>query len=87
VAEQSRDPFQVLIACILSLRTQDATTGPAAERLFALAGTPDQARTQLSAWVAAGLDTPIALPIGETDPIEQIQLIAAELGPWLKALP
>jgi endonuclease-3 len=40
VAEQSRDPFQVLIACILSLRTQDSTTGPAAARLFALARTP-----------------------------------------------
>jgi endonuclease-3 len=34
------DPFRVLIACILSLRTQDTTTGPAAERLFALAATP-----------------------------------------------
>jgi endonuclease-3 len=40
VAEQSRDPFPVLIACILSLRTQDTTTGPAAARLFALARTP-----------------------------------------------
>jgi len=40
VAESSRDPFRVLIACILSLRTQDTTTGPAAERLFALADTP-----------------------------------------------
>lgn len=40
VAEQSRDPFQVLIACLLSLRTQDTTTGPAAARLFALARTP-----------------------------------------------
>lgn len=33
----SRDPFQVLISCILSLRTQDGTTGAASERLFALA--------------------------------------------------
>jgi endonuclease-3 len=40
VAEASRDPFRVLIACILSLRTQDTTTGPAAERLFGLADTP-----------------------------------------------
>jgi endonuclease-3 len=31
----------VLIACILSLRTQDTTTGPAAARLFALADTPE----------------------------------------------
>jgi len=30
----------VLIACILSLRTQDTTTGPAADRLFAVADTP-----------------------------------------------
>jgi len=29
-----------LIACILSLRTQDTTTGPAADRLFAVADTP-----------------------------------------------
>jgi endonuclease III len=29
------------VACILSLRTQDTTTGPAADRLFALADTPD----------------------------------------------
>lgn len=40
VATESRDPFRVLIACILSLRTQDTTTGPAAARLFALADTP-----------------------------------------------
>lgn len=30
----------MLIACILSLRTQDTTTGPAADRLFAVADTP-----------------------------------------------
>jgi endonuclease-3 len=30
----------VLVACILSLRTQDSTTGPAAARLFAVADTP-----------------------------------------------
>ncbi|MGH6885666.1 MAG: endonuclease III domain-containing protein, partial [Geminicoccales bacterium] len=29
-----------MIACILSLRTQDTTTGPAAARLFARADTP-----------------------------------------------
>ncbi|MGH7333952.1 MAG: endonuclease III domain-containing protein [Candidatus Rokuibacteriota bacterium] len=40
VAMQTRDPFRVLIACILSLRTQDTTTGPAAERLFTLADSP-----------------------------------------------
>jgi endonuclease-3 len=40
IAEQDRDPFRVLVACILSLRTQDRTTGPAAARLFAAADTP-----------------------------------------------
>jgi endonuclease-3 len=41
VAERSRDPFRVLIACLLSLRTKDETTGPASERLFACADTPE----------------------------------------------
>ena len=36
-----RDPFRILIACLLSLRTKDETTGPAAERLFSLAQTPE----------------------------------------------
>jgi endonuclease-3 len=35
------DPFRVLVACILSLRTQDATTESAAARLFAVADTPE----------------------------------------------
>jgi len=34
------DPFKVLISCILSLRTQDKTTGEASRRLFRLAQTP-----------------------------------------------
>ena len=38
----SRDPYQVLIACLLSLRTKDETTGPAARRLFAIADTPEK---------------------------------------------
>ncbi|VAX34192.1 Endonuclease III [hydrothermal vent metagenome] len=36
-----KDPFKVLISCILSLRTQDRTTGEASRRLFALASTPE----------------------------------------------
>lgn len=40
VAERRRDPFRVLMACLLSLRTKDETTFPASERLFALADTP-----------------------------------------------
>lgn len=41
MANIDRDPFKVLISCILSLRTQDKTTGKASERLFELASTPD----------------------------------------------
>ncbi|NOZ68323.1 MAG: endonuclease III [Deferribacteres bacterium] len=37
MANQSRDPYKVLISCILSLRTQDRTTGLASARLFSLA--------------------------------------------------
>ncbi len=40
VAKQSRDPFRVLIACVLSLRTKDKTTADASRRLFALAHQP-----------------------------------------------
>jgi endonuclease-3 len=39
-AETGRDPFRILIGCLLSLRTKDETTGPASARLFALAHTP-----------------------------------------------
>lgn len=40
VAEERRDPFRVLVATILSLRTQDPVTEAAANRLFAIADTP-----------------------------------------------
>lgn len=42
VAESSESPFQILISCILSLRTQDTTTAQAVRRLFALADTPEE---------------------------------------------
>jgi endonuclease-3 len=45
---KDRDPFQILISCILSLRTQDKTTEEASQRLFRLARTP-QAMSRLSA--------------------------------------
>ena len=40
VGHYTGDPFTVLISCILSLRTKDATTDAASERLFAVARTP-----------------------------------------------
>lgn len=42
VAQRTRDPFKVLIACILSLRTKDDTTEKANDRLFALASAPEE---------------------------------------------
>ncbi len=41
IAEQTGDPFRVLISTILSLRTKDETTAAASHRLFAHATTPE----------------------------------------------
>ncbi|MDP8212870.1 MAG: endonuclease III [Candidatus Zapsychrus exili] len=38
VGKKWKDPFKVLISCILSLRTKDETTLPASIRLFKIAG-------------------------------------------------
>ncbi len=40
VGHYKDDPFTTLISCLLSLRTQDATTHAASKRLFRLARTP-----------------------------------------------
>ncbi|MBI5810039.1 MAG: endonuclease III [Deltaproteobacteria bacterium] len=40
VAAGKKDPFKVLVSCILSLRTKDLVTRKASERLFRLASTP-----------------------------------------------
>jgi endonuclease-3 len=42
LGRRSRDPFQILIACLLSLRTKDDVTAAASARLFARARTPQQ---------------------------------------------
>lgn len=42
ISDETEDPFKVLISCILSLRTRDATTTAASERLFRLAETPER---------------------------------------------
>lgn len=38
--ESARDPFRILISCLLSLRTKDKTTSEASARLFVLGRTP-----------------------------------------------
>jgi endonuclease-3 len=40
VGEYGRDPFLVLISCLLSLRTKDTVSLPASQRLFHVARTP-----------------------------------------------
>lgn len=42
IAQHQRDPYRVLIATMLSLRTKDAVTAAAAERLFERADTPEE---------------------------------------------
>jgi endonuclease-3 len=44
LAADERDPFLVLIGCLLSLRTKDETTDKAMERLMKRAKTPEQLR-------------------------------------------
>ena len=38
--ERRRDPFRLLVACVISLRTKDEVTATASARLFAVAATP-----------------------------------------------
>lgn len=40
VAEETKDPFRILIGCIISLRTKDEVTHEASNRLFDVADTP-----------------------------------------------
>lgn len=58
MAETYESPFRVLISCILSLRTQDATTAKASHRLFAVADSP-QAMVKLTAKKLAKLIYPV----------------------------
>lgn len=44
VAGETRNPFNVLVSCILSLRTKDETTGEAYRRLQNRARTPEELR-------------------------------------------
>lgn len=58
IAEHYTDPFRVLIATVLSLRTQDETTADASRRLFARATTPE-AMLRLRATTIAKLIYPV----------------------------
>lgn len=42
VAEESRDPYPILISCLISLRTKDDVTDRASQKLFQKASTPQK---------------------------------------------
>ena len=57
--EQQEDPFQVLIATLLSAQTRDAVTSSASRRLFAVARTP-RTMAQLSVAEIQSLIYPVS---------------------------
>ncbi|KXJ98360.1 MAG: endonuclease III [Nitrospira sp. OLB3] len=73
--ESGRDPFLVLISCLLSLRTKDKTTAEASARLFALATTP-AAMQQLAPSVVEQAIYPVGFYRTKA---RQIRQICAEL--------
>jgi len=56
---RKKDPYLVLISCILSLRTKDKTTYDAAERLFKVADNPKKMRM-----LSAALIEKLIYPVG-----------------------
>ena len=56
---ERRDPYLVLISCLLSLRTKDATTRVAQRRLFEIASTPEEMVT-----VPADMVEELIYPVG-----------------------
>jgi endonuclease-3 len=55
VAQDSRDPFRILISCLISLRTKDEVTADASARLFRLARTPRAMRRLPAARIARAI--------------------------------
>jgi len=66
------DPFCVLVACILSIRTTDEAAVPAARRLFALGRTP----AEIAALDVSAIDAAIAACQYHETKAGQIQVIA-----------
>ena len=77
VSETTRDPFKVLISCILSLRTQDGTTGAASARLFTLADSPAK-MGQLSTTVIEKAIYPVGFYRNKAVVIRDISITLAE---------
>lgn len=77
MASLSRDPYLVLIACLLSLRTKDETTGPAARRLFALADTPQAMLTLTPAQIEKAI-YPVGFYKTKTQTVLEISRLLVE---------
>lgn len=71
VAQCERNPYKVLVSCLISLRTKDAVTALASERLFERAGTP-VAMAALSADEIASLIYPAGFYRNKSEQILEI---------------
>lgn len=75
VAEESKDPFRILIGCIISLRTKDEVTNQATTRLFEQANTPEKIANLTSEKIAE-----LIYPAGfYKTKAENIKLLSREL--------
>lgn len=71
VESKTKDPYRVLISCILSLRTQDKTTGQASQRLFRVADKPKK-MVKLSVTRLARLIYPVGFYRNKAKYIQEI---------------
>jgi endonuclease-3 len=77
----TRNPFTILMACLLSLRTQDNTTDEASSRLFQLAETPQDMRKLSAAAIQKAI-----YPVGfYKTKAENIKTISAIRSPQFAA--
>ncbi len=75
VKHHGRDPYRVLIGCVLSLRTKDEVSFPATDRLFERASTPAAMRRLRAATIAK-----LIYPVGfYRRKAEQIREISRQL--------
>jgi endonuclease III len=77
VSERSKDPYQILISTLLSLRTKDETTIQSAKKLFAAADTPKK-MLSLSAEKIRGLIYPAGFYKVKAENILKISSIIIE---------
>ena len=77
VSERSKDPYQILISTLLSLRTKDETTIEASRKLFTEADTPKN-MLMLSAEKIRGLIYPVGFYKVKADNILKISSIIME---------